>query len=288
MNITSLTYAYGWLATLLVSIGLGAFVGVAFLDASGLPRRLWNRYIANLTVQLEELFLEITAVQLAQMQGAAIACVALYGLFFKQPLVLLLVFVIAGAPVLYLEAERRTRVTKMEEQIAQWLMLLANALRANPSVGAAVEASVKLLPSPTQEHVDIVTKEMRLGVPVEKALLNMGRRIDSQTLQSALATIVISQRTGGDVPKLLEESASGLREMARLEGLIRAKTAEGKAQAFVLALVPIALGVMISRLKPGWFDPLLTSPKGYALIAVAVLAWFGALYMARRILDVEV
>ncbi|MEZ4254425.1 MAG: type II secretion system F family protein [Polyangiales bacterium] len=129
---------------------------------------------------------------------------------------------------------------------------------------------------------------MRLGVPVERALLGMGKRIDSQTLQSALATVVISQRTGGDVPRLLEESASGLREMARLEALIRAKTAEGKMQAVVLAVIPIVLAVMVEKLKPGWFAPMLNNPMGYALIAVCVFIWMASIYVANRILDVEV
>ncbi|MEZ4254426.1 MAG: hypothetical protein R3A78_01730 [Polyangiales bacterium] len=61
---------------------------------------------------------------------------------------MLLMLVIAISPNLWLTAERNKRTTQMEDQLAQWLMLLANALRATPSVGAAVEASVKLLPFP--------------------------------------------------------------------------------------------------------------------------------------------
>ena len=76
--------------------------------------------------------------------------------------------------------------------------------------------------------------------------------------------------------------------MARLEALIRSNAAEGKSQAIVLAVIPWVLSLLINQMKPGWFEPLLVDAYGYAIIAGALMLWAAALYMANRILDVEV
>jgi tight adherence protein B len=287
-QITGTTLLLKYLGILLLPVGVAILVWVFATDVDSLPRRLFRKHVNRLQRRFDEMFIATPAQDIAQLQIAALLIIPTLAVLLSQPMYLFVLIGATAGPEFWIVQERTKRITQMEEQLAQWLMLLANALRATPSVGASVEASVKLVPQPLRDHIDLVVKEMRLGVPVERALLNMGRRIDSQTLQSALATVVISQRTGGDVPRLLEESAGGLREMARLEALIRAKTAEGKSQAIVLAVVPLALSLLINQIKPGWFDALFDNVYGYAIIIGVAVLWTAATYMANRILDVEV
>ncbi|MCA9581504.1 MAG: type II secretion system F family protein [Myxococcales bacterium] len=283
-NTTVLAFA----ATLLLCGGIAATVGIILWDENSLPRRWWNAHIERLQKKFDQLFIDTPATQVAQAQLGVSVVALVVGLVFQIYALLIVIPLALVAPTLALSSKETDNINKMEEQLAHWLMLLANALRATPSIPGSIEASAKLVPSPLREHVEIVVKEMKLGQPVEYALQSMSRRIDSQTLQSAIATIIIGQRTGGDVPKLLEESSNGLREMARLEGLIRAKTAEGKGQLWVLAITPFALAFGMEQLKPGWFDPLFAQELGWFLLGVAIALWAGAIYWANRILDIEV
>jgi tight adherence protein B len=76
--------------------------------------------------------------------------------------------------------------------------------------------------------------------------------------------------------------------MARLEGVVRTKTAEGKMQLWVLAVFPLLLILAINAINPGYFDPLTTSVIGYVFLFLAVLFWGGALIAARKILAVDI
>ena len=79
-----------------------------------------------------------------------------------------------------------------------------------------------------------------------------------------------------------------LREMARLEGVVRTKTAEGKTQAYVLGVIPFVLIGAIHMVDEHWLDPLGSSTLGFAIISVAAVLWITAILLARKILAVDI
>ena len=87
---------------------------------------------------------------------------------------------------------------------------------------------------------------------------------------------------------MLTAAATALRELARLEGVVRCKTAEGKAQAWVIGAIPFPLIWLLQAISPGYFQPLLDSFAGHLAIGAAVLFWLVALFVARKILSVDV
>jgi tight adherence protein B len=103
-----------------------------------------------------------------------------------------------------------------------------------------------------------------------------------------MATLLIGRQTGGDLPKILERSAATLREMARLEGVVRTKTAEGKSQAWVLGAMPFVMVIVLQSMDPNWLKPLWTSFIGYVLMFAAGILWIFAIIAARKILNVDI
>jgi tight adherence protein B len=86
---------------------------------------------------------------------------------------------------------------------------------------------------------------------------------------------------------VLRKAAASLREMARLEGVLRTKTAEGKAQALVISLLP---GVLYGGLRlsdEDFFLPLETTASGHVLLGVAAVFWVAAGLLSYKILSVK-
>ena len=84
------------------------------------------------------------------------------------------------------------------------------------------------------------------------------------------------------------EIEGSLREMQRLEGVVRTKTAEGKAQLYVLAVFPAGITYALHKLSPGYFDPLTENLIGYIVLSLAIALWIGSILMARKILNVDI
>ena len=191
-------------------------------------------------------------------------------------------------PLVVLRSKHDERVRLLEESLDGWLLMLANALKASPSLGEALQSSAKLIRPPFSEELDLVIKENKLGTPLDQALLNMSTRIKSRIISSSLATVLVGRQTGGDLPSILEQSASTLREMARLEGVVRTKTAEGKMQATVLAVIPFVLLFALHQVDNNWLRPLFQTTIGYVVLMAATILWASAILVARRILTVDI
>lgn len=280
---------------LLKWLGLGGLAIALFIaawaiigDSQGPVMRYWQRYCAFLERKLRLMFIWTPGWYIATGQVvSAFAIVALH-LAVRVEFWWVLVLVALAGPPWYIERMRKKRVEQIETQLDTFLTALANALKATPSIGNAFISIQPLLPVPIQTEVELACKEMRVGSTLDQALLSMGGRVGSRQLDSALSSILIGRQVGGDMPRILETTAQTMREMQRLEGVVQTKTAEGKAQLWVLAVVPFALTAMLNWMQPGFFDPLRTSVIGWIMLMIAGICWLASLLLARKVLSVDI
>jgi len=267
-------------ALFVLSIGIVA-------TPQGMVMRYWARYCLFLERKLRSMFIFTPGRHIAIGQLVAAFAVLVIQMAVGLPFWGLWLLLVVGGPPYYIERKRQKRVEAIEDQLDGFLMALANALKATPSIANAFISVQQLLPSPLNEEVGLATKEMRVGSTLDQALLNMAGRVGSRQLDSALSAVLIGRQIGGDLPRVLDTTSSTIREMARLEGVVSSKTAEGKAQAWVLAVFPFALVFGINALSPGYFDPLTNSVIGWGLSLLAGTFWGASLLVARKVLAVD-
>jgi tight adherence protein B len=267
--------------------GLAGFVSLWLTARGARLVALMRRHEAELSRDLAFLRLPLSARhlslgQLACMMAACLSC-ALGHLLVASPF-----SVLALSVRPWLSARRARRVNAIEAQLDAFLGQLASTLRATPAPSEALAYCQTLVGAPLSEELRTLEKEQRLGTPLDEALTRMSQRIGSRTVESALSALRVGQKTGGDLSAILERSAGALREMARLEGVIRTKTAEGKAQAFVIAAIPFPMIGLLQVIDPTWLTPLWSSLAGGVLVAAALTLWGLSILLARRILDVDI
>jgi tight adherence protein B len=271
-------------------LGVAVFLSTWSVAANkqSLPYRYWALYVGYLERRLRALFLlDTSGATIARVQSGALVLVVAAAVYLGHREILLGVPLVAAAPVLVLERRRSERGRAVEATVDGFITTIANALKTTPSIGSALAYSQPLIPSPLHEELGLALKEMRVGSTVEEALMNMGARVRSVPLDATLSSILIGRQVGGDLTSILETTASTLREMARLKGVLRTKTAEGKGQLVVLAVFPALILVSFDTMSPGYFAPMTTSSVGYVVIAIAVCLWVGAVIAARKILAVD-
>lgn len=287
-EVSAATTQLKWASLGVTSFALFVGTWLAAADQSGPVYRYAARYTASLERKLRPMFIFTPGRHIAWGQcGAAFVLVAAHVLltidFWWMGLVL-----IAMGPTLYIEYMRRERVLKLEEQLDNFILALANALKTTPSIGAAFNSVAAVISNPIQQEVDLAIKEMKVGSTLEQALLHMAARVGSRQLDSALSAILIGRQVGGNLPKVLETTATTLREMRRLEGVIRTKTAEAKMQLWVIALMPFGLLFGLNYIWPAYFAPLTASITGYIISIVCTAFWVSSIVLARKVLNVDI
>lgn len=249
--------------------------------------RLYHRYAASLERRLRLLFLDTKATHIILAQGAAALLIVALSILAGSPGLLLLLVAVALAPGFILERKRRERVAQIEAKLDGFVVALANALRATPSPGRALAMVRPVTHAPLDQEIDLVLREMRVGSTLEQALANLSSRVRSFQLDAALSGLLIGRQTGGNVPQILDSAADTLREMARLNGVLRAKTADARAQANVLSVFPIFLVMAFEWASPGYFRPLTESAAGFVVTLIALAMWLSSVLMVRRIMEAE-
>jgi tight adherence protein B len=281
------TVLLGRLAALLLGLGIGVWVGFGIVPYNSKPRRRYRSYVVSIGAELRMMHSTTTAEQFVMGQAGILAVSALMfltGHYFVGGSVLVCV----PLTNVLLARQKLLRITRIEEQLDGWVTALANALKATPAIAEAIASTVRIVDDPIRQELDVVVKEYHLGTPLDKALENMAERVGSRTVRTVVTTLIVARTSGGNLPQTLELAAASLREMARLEGVVRTKTAEGKAQAYVISAIPLPIYLGLRSMQPEMYRVMETTNLGNFLFFIAGVLWVAAALMARKILAVDI
>lgn len=180
------------------------------------------------------------------------------------------------------------RLNAFNKQLPDTITLLSNSLRAGSSFLQSIELVSREGGPPMSEEMGRVVREVNLGLGMEEALHNLVRRIKSDDLDLMVTAIGIQQQVGGNLAEILDTIAFTIRERVRIKGEINTLTAQGRVSGYLVAFLPIGLGVALNAINPAFMAPLFTETVGRILIGVgAVMMTIGFLAI-RKITDIKV
>ncbi len=275
------------LTSLMVAVAVGLFVGsesylhIPLWRSFGRYRNWWTGIVT--TARLSPGFTPVPWIQLLAL-GVTGLLVWLTG----ELLCLLLIGLVVLLPPWMLHRAHRLFREDLESQLPGFLIALADALTAIPNLGQALRSTAEHAASPMRQEIEAVIAETRLGRSLDQALENLARRLRIPGVESAVSAALLGRRTGGDLCRILRRIATSLREIARLEGVIRVKTSEGRNQALVMGSMPPVLVFLLHQVDPTWLTPLWNDPIGWIIVAGAAVLEVIAILLIRKIVAVEV
>jgi tight adherence protein B len=144
-------------------------------------------------------------------------------------------------PRFYVRSQQGKRLQRFDEQLADMLNLMVNGLRAGYSTMQAMEAVSREMPPPISDEFRRVVQEMQLGIPMEKALDNLLRRIPSDDLDLVIAAINVQREVGGNLAEILDIISFTIRERVRIKGEIKVLTSQVIYSGRFLAMMPLLI-----------------------------------------------
>ncbi|HEV2011103.1 MAG TPA: type II secretion system F family protein [Candidatus Limnocylindria bacterium] len=180
------------------------------------------------------------------------------------------------------------RLSSFNKQLPDTITLLSNSLRAGSSFLQSIELVSREGGPPMSEEMGRVVREVNLGLGMEEALHNLVRRIKSDDLDLMVTAIGIQQQVGGNLAEILDTIAFTIRERVRIKGEINTLTAQGRVSGYLVAFLPIGLGVALNAINPAFMAPLFTQTIGRILIGVGAVMMFIGFMAIRKITDIKV
>lgn len=223
--------------------------------------------------------------------GVAVWLAAVYAIQLKSGSLImstLLALPAAAAPFLYVLKKRQRRFHRFQEKLPDAIDLMVSALRAGNSTMGALGIVANEAPEPIRREFRICFDEQSYGVDLRAAMENLVNRVPLPDMRIITTAILIQKESGGNLAGVLDNTAHVIRARFRLRDQIRVHSAQGRLTGWILSVLPIALGILLSVINPKYIGVLLSRPLGHRLMAIAAVMNLFGLLVIRKIIRIKV
>jgi tight adherence protein B len=191
-------------------------------------------------------------------------------------------------PRLVIFVLQRRRRQKLNEQLIDGLVTLANGMRA----GLNLVQSMKLIETNTQPPISqefgLMLREFEHGASVDEVMRRASARIKLHHYKLLFAAMETARLRGGNLPQTLDRLGESLREILRLEEKVKSLTAENRMSAYMMGAMPIVITGIYYLIDATWLQVLLNDQWGLLLLAIALAFWVTGFLWIRKIVSFEI
>lgn len=252
--------------------------------------KFMDGYKKKIQLQLTRAHILLKAEEFITICIISFSAVGLFAFVLTHTLPLAVVVALIGwiLPGIILKSRIRKRIKNLNDQLCDAITLISSSLKAGYSFFQAVDVVAKEMTGPIAEEFALMLKEVNLGITTEKALENLVGRVESDDVELVVTAVLIQRQVGGNLSEVLENISSTIRERIKIKGEVKTVTAQGRMSGLIIALLPLALGVIIYTINPEHMSLLFIEPIGIAIIVFSVIMELMGIYFIRKIIKIEV
>lgn len=146
----------------------------------------------------------------------------------------------------HLRSRRTKRIAMFQDQLEGALRTLSGGVRVGLGIRQALVLTSEQSREPVKTEFMRVVGLSNLGWSILDAFDQMAARM-TNTETAVLARVIrVQAQTGGDLGSVLDGLAGTIRDRRRLRRRVKAITAQGRATAWLLGLLPLAIGGFVA------------------------------------------
>lgn len=181
-----------------------------------------------------------------------------------------------------LRYKRAKRIAEFERQFPDAIDVIVRSLRAGHPFPTAISLVARELPDPVGSEFAIAFEELTFGLDMRSVMSNFARRVGSSDLRFLATSVTIQNQSGGNLSEILSRLSGVMRQRATLRNKVKAMTAEARASAGVMTLLPIAVVFAVGFIDPKYYGEVWDNPSFKTLLYTsAVLLVTGNIIMRR-------
>jgi tight adherence protein B len=182
---------------------------------------------------------------------------------------------------------RRALAARRDEQLADAVAALTAAVRSGMSVPQAIAYAMREAEAPVADDLARMVADIDVGVPLADAVDGWARRTGSEDAQLVAGALDLHRRSGGDLPAVLDQVASTIRERVAVGREIRALTAQARLSGWILGVLPVGFFAFLWLTSRRDIQGALATPAGLGSVLLGLALELGAFFWIRSLLDVS-
>lgn len=229
--------------------------------------------------------LRLSRVLLFSLLLMAAGAAVVWLLFRRDPVSAGLAGLLAGSlPLLKLNSERNQRLERFEEQLPDALDTMVRSLRTGYPFVETLRVVSEELDEPISKEFEATFADLNYGMDIRIAFLNLLERLPSVSLLSLVTAVLIQRETGGNLTEVLEKISAVIRGRFKFQRRVRMLSAEARLSAWILALIPFVLALVLYFIAPDYLSSLTQDPAGVKIMMAAFGMMVLGLFWIRRLI----
>ncbi|HTT84480.1 MAG TPA: type II secretion system F family protein [Rhizomicrobium sp.] len=208
-------------------------------------------------------------------------------LFTRQPILVavLVSFAIGlGFPRWALWFLTKRRQKKFTSEFANGIDVIVRSVKSGLPTNEALKIVAREIPEPVAGEFNRLCEGLKVGVALDQGLKRMYDNMPTPEVNFFGIVMTVQLKSGGNLSEALGNLSSVLRERKRLQGKIKALSAEAKASALIIGALPPGVATMVYFTTPSYIEPLFNTRVGnLMLIGCAIWMSLGVLIMKKMI-----
>ncbi len=194
----------------------------------------------------------------------------------------------ATLPYMYVKRRKAKRLEAFEEAFPESIDLLGRAIRAGHAFSTGLQMVADESPEPLASEFRQVFEEQRFGLALEDTLLGLADRIDLVDMRIFVTAVMIQREVGGNLAEILDNIAHTIRERFTIQRQVRVYTAQGRFTGYLLAALPILLGLVVYSMNREYMSVLFHEPVGRMMVTMAAILQVMGYFVIRKIIDIDI
>ena len=247
-------------------------------------------FTRNTSEELQRLFVFTDTRKILYTYVAAVILVPLAVLYLLNSIFLFVgaVFLLIFIPKKVISVLQHRRTKEISEVLPDVLDQIAGSMLAGATFIHAVKTMTDENSGAIKQEFSLMLREVRMGTGLEDALDNLAERVKSDDMDMFVSAAMIARDVGGNLAETLSRLSNSLRRKNEMEKKIKALTAQGILQGWVVSFLPFAILGALVFIEPDAIESLFNSILGWAfLFVIVVLELIGGLFI-RKIVRIDV
>lgn len=193
-----------------------------------------------------------------------------------------------GLPRLWLGRRAAKRKRDFAEQFPDAIDLIVRGVKSGLPVTESLQSAGEELPNHVGTLFQEVTGSIKLGKSLDEALLGASRGMPLPELRFFVISLAVQQETGGNLAEILQNLAGLMRRRTQVKLKIRAMSSEARASATIIGSLPFAMFGILYLVDPSYALKLFADPRGWMLLAAALVSLGVGLAVMAKMVQFEI
>lgn len=273
------------------NLAMGICVAAVSWAGQGAASQLLDFVEADLADRLRSLRIATTHLRRWMISWLSMVGLLFFFVWLGLDLVVLAtlaaMLLLAGPWYLVRRLATRRRL-KIEDQLADAMVMFSNGVRAGLSLAQSLELLAQECPRPIHQEFQQIVGEYNLGKPLERTLTEAKERLRSENFLLFAAALMASRESGGRLNETVERISKSVLELQRLERKVMAETAQARKSAVYMSIVPLFILVTYFYLDPENTRLLFITFPGQLMLTICAVLNLAAYMWALKILSADI